>query len=99
MGSPDRGYVPVMAKDGDRHVLGDPVARLARGAHADVLSDEPVEGFSEAELRRQLANTDMLIKEAPERGTPQHLVQTLRRRRDELLGEYLRRRLAPIAPH
>lgn len=87
-----------MAKDGDRHVLGDPVTRLARGVSAEVLSDEPVAGLSEAELRRQLANADMLIKEAPDRGTPPHLVEALTRRRGELYAEYRSQGLLPALP-
>jgi hypothetical protein len=86
----------VMAKDGDRHVLGDPVTRLARGISTAVLSDEPAGEFSDTELRRRLANTDMLIKEAPDRGTPAHLVGALMRRRDELFWEYRHRHLFPM---
>ena len=85
-----------MANDGDRHVLGDPVTRLARGASATLLHEQPVRRLSDADLRRQLVNADTLIEEAPWRGTPSWLVDTLQRRRGELFAEYRGRRLFPL---
>jgi hypothetical protein len=51
----------------------------------------PVEQLSDAELRRQLANVDMMLREADERGTPPGTVRALRERLDQLEREATRR--------
>lgn len=86
-----------MAKDGDRHQLGDPISRIAdhdTGIHS-VISDttDPVL-LTDEELRRQRVNLDQITQEAPLRGTPPDLQQQAEVRLRLLNIEYRRRTVA-----
>ena len=85
-----------MAKDGDRHQLGDPISRMADDPALLVPSlddNTPPAQLSEQELRRQLANLHLIVAEAGLRGTPEPLTAKARRRLAELDAEYQRRGL------
>ena len=85
-----------MAKDGDRHQLGDPVSRTAdlAGKHGTqgALTDttEPAQ-LTDEELRRQLANLDQIMREAPARGTPPDVTARVEERLSQLKLEHRRR--------
>ena len=89
-----------MARDGDRHQLGDPVSRIADDPALRVPSlDDTADAhrLSEQELRRELANLSLIISEAAERGTPDTLIGRARGRVRALADEYRRRGMtAPV---
>jgi CTP-dependent riboflavin kinase len=88
-----------MAKDGDRHQLGDPISRIADD---ETLVDSALQDvtdparLTDQELRRQLANLDEIVREATLRGTPAEVRQKAELRLRQLYVEY-RRRAAAIA--
>jgi hypothetical protein len=81
-----------MAKDGDRHQLGDPISRIDNDHSVLADTTDPAR-LSERELRRQLANIDEIVQEAALRGTPPDIQERARVRQRELSIEH-RRRLA-----
>jgi hypothetical protein len=86
------GYPAEMASDGDRHLLGDPVTRALRADEAPSLLDRrPPEDLTEAELRRELTNLDMIVRESATRGIQPDTLAVAEGRREELSAEYDRR--------
>jgi hypothetical protein len=83
-----------MAKDGDRHELGDPISRIADddgGVHGVLNDDTDPARLTDEELRRQLANLDQIMRDAPQRGTPPHITEQARNRLRQLNIEQHRR--------
>jgi hypothetical protein len=80
-----------MATDEDRHQLGDPITRMTDGKTlpGPSLADaRPAAELGEEELRREIANLDMIVREAPVRGTDEAAVAASRERLDALKAEY-----------
>ena len=85
-----------MAEDGDRHVLGDPINRLLDGSAGNkpsFLDSTPAHELSDAELRRELANLDEILREAPQRGVTDEATESVRSRLTDIAAEYARRDL------
>jgi hypothetical protein len=83
-----------MAKDGDRHQLGDPVSRVAdEGTAIDGALEDTTDParLTDRELGRQLANLDQAVREAPLRGTPPDVTHRAENRLRELNVEHRRR--------
>ena len=83
-----------MATDGDRHQLGDPISRLVNddSQNGNVVTDDtdPAQ-LTDEELRRQLANLDQIVQEAPSRGTPPDITEQAQTRLRLLNIEHRRR--------
>jgi hypothetical protein len=81
-----------MASDGDRHQLGDPITRNVSAGNAPSLLDQtPVDELDDAQLRREQANTDLVVREADERGIAPDVLELARQRLAALTAESDRR--------
>jgi hypothetical protein len=82
-----------MAKDGDRHQLGDPISRMVddRGIHTTIEDTTDPALLTDRELRRQLVNLDQMVREARLRGTPPSVQERAKLRLRQLNIEQRRR--------
>jgi hypothetical protein len=81
-----------MASDGDRHQLGDPITRNAQAGEAPSLLDQtPAEELDDTQLRRELANMDLVVREAGERGIAPDVLRLANERLAALSAESDRR--------
>jgi hypothetical protein len=94
-----------MATDGDRHQLGDPITRMTDASTSpgpSIGDTRPAAELSEEELRREIANLETIVHEAPVRGTADDTVAETRERLNALQVEYQRRTggsQSPLADH
>jgi hypothetical protein len=81
-----------MATDGDRHHLGDPITRnVSSGDAPSLLDPTPIEDLDDSQLRRELANIDMIVREAGERGIAPDVLRLANERLAALSTELDRR--------
>lgn len=83
-----------MEEEADRHVLGDPITRMARSRvyrPPSVDDDRPARELDDATLRREVANLAAIAAEADERGVAPQTRRQVERRLRELRAEMRRR--------
>jgi hypothetical protein len=89
-----------MAEDADRHILGDPITRMAQSPRSQppsVTDDRRAGELSDTMLRREVANLELIAAEAPLRGMAPDTLRQVEQRLGELRAELARRGQAPIA--